>query len=105
VTIDGPVQLREQVLRRPEQFVEAFTEKLMMYSLGRELEYGDMPQVRGIVANAKSDDYRFSAIVTGIVNSDAFRLQSAPHDRPKIETKKPDTKTAVVTPPATATTP
>jgi hypothetical protein len=105
VAIDGPVQLREQVLRRPEQFVEAFTEKLMMYSLGRELEYGDMPQVRGIVANAKSEDYRFSAIVAGIVNSDAFRLQSAPHDRPKIETKKPDTKTAVVSPPANATTP
>jgi hypothetical protein len=105
VPIDGPVQLREQVLRRPEQFVEAFTEKLMMYSLGRELEYGDMPQVRAIVAKAKGDDYRFSAIVTGIVNSDAFRLQSQPHERPKIETKKPETKTAAVTQPATASTP
>ena len=105
VAIDGPVQLRNQVLRRPEQFVEAFTEKLMMYSLGRELEYGDMPQVRAIVAQARSDDYRFSAIVAGIVNSDAFRLQSQPHERPKIETKKPETKTAAVTQPATATTP
>ena len=94
VAIDGPVQLREQILRKPEQCVEAFTEKLMMYGLGRELEYGDMPQVRAIVAQAKSDDYRFFALVDGIVASDAFRLQSQPHERPKIETKKPDMKTA-----------
>ncbi|MEJ1966891.1 MAG: DUF1592 domain-containing protein [Gammaproteobacteria bacterium] len=96
VAIDGPVQLREQILRKPEQFVEAFTEKLMMYGLGRELEYNDMPQVRGIVARAKDDDYRFGAIVRGIVSSDAFRLQSQPHDREKIETRKVETKTAAV---------
>jgi len=99
VPIDGPVQLREQILRKPEQFVESFTEKLMMYGLGRELEYGDMPQVRAIVAQAKSDDYRFFALVEGIVASDAFRLQSQPHERPKIETKKPQTKTASATTP------
>ena len=103
--IDGPVQLREALLRRPEQFVEVFTEKLMMYGLGRELEYGDMPQVRAIVAKAKDEDFRLSALVTGIVNSDAFRLQSQPHERPKIETKKPETKTAATAQPATATTP
>ena len=106
VPVDGPVALREQILRRPERFVEAFTEKLMMYALGRELEYGDMPQVRAIVAQAKGDDYRFSALVNGIVKSDAFLLQSQPHDRPKIETKKPETKTAaVVTLPVPATAP
>ena len=97
VAVDGPVQLREQILRKPEQFVEAFTEKLMMYGLGRELEYSDMPQVRGIVAKAKDDDYRFYSIVRGIVNSEAFRLQSQPHEREKIETRKVDTKTAAVT--------
>ena len=105
VPIEGPVQLREQILRKPEQFIEAFTEKLMMYGLSRELEYGDMPQVRAIVAKAKNDDYRFAALIDGIVASDAFRLQSQPHERPKIETKKPDTKTAGVAQPASATTP
>jgi hypothetical protein len=50
-----------------------------MYALGRELEYHDMPQVRAIVREAARDDYRFSGIVAGIVKSDAFRMQAAPH--------------------------
>ena len=49
----------------------------MMYALGRELEYFDMPQVRAIVRRAAKDDYRLSAIVSGIVTSDAFRMQAA----------------------------
>ena len=48
----------------------------MMYALGRELEYFDMPQVRAIVRRAAKDDYRLSAIVSGIVTSDAFRMQA-----------------------------
>jgi hypothetical protein len=73
--IDGPVQLRAQLTARPGQFVQAFTEKLMMYALGRKLEHFDMPQVRAVVAGAAKDDYRWSTIVLGIVNSDAFRKQ------------------------------
>ncbi|WP_428099906.1 DUF1592 domain-containing protein [Candidatus Rariloculus sp.] len=74
--IDGPVELRQALLRRPDQFVQALTEKLMMYALGRELEYHDMPQVRAVVRAAEQHDYRLSAIVTGIVTSDAFRMQA-----------------------------
>ena len=74
--IEGPADLRRALLRRPDQFVQALTEKLMMYALGRELEYHDMPQVRAIVRAAAEDDYRFSSIVAGIVSSDAFRMQS-----------------------------
>jgi hypothetical protein len=78
--IDGPVELRQALLRRPDQFVQALTQKLMMYALGRELEYHDMPQVRAVVRAAAGDGYRFSSIVAGVVNSDAFRMQAAPHD-------------------------
>ena len=74
--LEGPTALREALLRRPEQFVLALTEKLMMYALGRELEHHDMPQVRAIVRAAAQDDYRFSGIVTGIVSSNAFRMQA-----------------------------
>lgn len=77
--IEGPEALRAALLRRPDQFVLALTEKLMMYALGRELEYHDMPQVRAVVQTAASADYRFSAIVAGIVASDAFRMQAQPH--------------------------
>jgi mono/diheme cytochrome c family protein len=77
--VDGPVELRRALLARSDQFVQALTEKLMMYALGRELEYHDMPQVRAVVDAAAKEDYRLSAIVTGIVNSDAFRMQALPH--------------------------
>jgi hypothetical protein len=87
MTVDGPVQLREALLRKPDLIAMAFTEKLMMYALGRELEYHDMPQVRAIVHEAKKDDYRLSALVLGIVNSDAFRMQSRPHEAKKTEHK------------------
>jgi hypothetical protein len=77
---DGPVALTEALLARPDQFVQALTEKLLMYALGRELDYHDMPQVRRIVRDAEQQDYTLSAIVAGIVASDAFRMQAPPHE-------------------------
>jgi len=71
--IEGPEDLREALLRRPEQFVQAFTRRLMTYAVGRQLEYYDMPAVRSIVSAAEADDYRFSELVWGIVASDQFR--------------------------------
>jgi mono/diheme cytochrome c family protein len=74
--VDGPAQLRQELFKGSDQFPQALTAKLMMYALGRELEYFDMPQVRAIVRRAAKDDYRLSAIVSGIVTSDAFRMQA-----------------------------
>ena len=57
----------------------------MMYALNRELEYFDMPQVRAVVRGAAKDNYKFSSIVLGIVNTDAFRKQSpAPASKEKV---------------------
>ncbi|HET7133824.1 MAG TPA: DUF1592 domain-containing protein, partial [Gammaproteobacteria bacterium] len=75
--VNGPVEVTAALLERDDQLVQALTAKLMMYAIGRELEYFDMPQVRAIVRAAKRQDYRFSALVSGIVQSDAFRLQAA----------------------------
>jgi hypothetical protein len=69
------VELREQLAGRPATFVRALTEKLMMYAVNRPLDYFDMPQVRAIVRSAEKDNYKFSSIVLGIMNSDAFRKQ------------------------------
>ena len=77
VPISGPVDLEAQLAQRPEMFTKAFTEKLMMYALNRELEYFDMPQVRAVVRGAAKDNFKFSSIVLGIVNTDAFRKQGA----------------------------
>jgi hypothetical protein len=78
--VDGPVALREALLRRPGNFVQAFTEKLMIYAVGRGLTAVDMPAVRRIVRDAARHDYRFSAIVLGIVRSSAFQMRSTPDD-------------------------
>jgi mono/diheme cytochrome c family protein len=76
IAIDGPGGLREAILSRPELFVSTLTEKLMMYALGRRLEAEDMPTVRRIVRAAADDDYRFGAIVLGIVDSEQFRKKA-----------------------------
>jgi len=75
--VNGPSDLRNALLRRPEQFAQTFTEKMMTYALGRGIEYYDMPTVRKIVKDAKRDNYRFSSIVMGIVNAPAFQSSKA----------------------------
>jgi hypothetical protein len=76
--IDGPDGLREALLANPEQFVQTFTEQLLVYATGDTLEYWDMPTVRRIVDESAGDGYRFSTIVKAIVASDQFRLKRAP---------------------------
>jgi hypothetical protein len=75
VAINGVAELRAQLVDRPATFVNAVTERLMMYAINRKLEYFDMPQVRAIVRAAAKENYKLSSIVLGIVNSDAFRKQ------------------------------
>jgi hypothetical protein len=82
--ISGVGDLRAALVGRSDhQFVQAFTENLMTYGLGRSLDYRDMPTVRRIVRQAGTDDYRFKSLVLGIVSSDAFRKREAdPQARP-----------------------
>ena len=82
LAIDGPVALREYLAASPARFAQAFTEKLLMYAVNRELEYFDMPQVRAIVRDAAKDQYTLSSIVRGIVGSDAFRRQAGRAAKP-----------------------
>jgi cytochrome c551/c552 len=77
-SIKGPEDLRRALLARPDQFVQALTENLLTYALGRSVDYRDMPAVRKIVDSAEADKYRFESIVMGIVSSDAFRKREAP---------------------------
>ena len=71
----GPAGLRQAVLSRPEIFVGTLSEKLLIYALGRGLESYDAPAVRGIVHSSENQDYRFSALVLGIVNSTPFQMR------------------------------
>jgi hypothetical protein len=76
--VNGPVDLREALLAEPSQFVQTLTEKLMIYALGRSVEYYDMPAVRRIVREAARENYRFSAILAGIAQSEPFRFSTTP---------------------------
>ncbi|HEX7235895.1 MAG TPA: DUF1588 domain-containing protein, partial [Gammaproteobacteria bacterium] len=76
--IDGPKGVQEFLTSRPELFVSALTEKLMMYALGRNVQYYDAPAVRAVVHAAAERNYEFSAIVEGIVASVPFQMRAAP---------------------------
>jgi len=71
--INGVVELRQALLREPSTFVHTMTERLMTYALGRGLAAADMPAVRAIVRDSEKDEYRFSAIVLGVVRSVQFQ--------------------------------
>lgn len=80
IPIEGPVDLRNVLVARPEKFVRTFTARLMMYALARELEYFDMPQIRAVVNAAAANDYHLFDLVLGVVRSDAFRYQAQEAD-------------------------
>jgi hypothetical protein len=85
--VDGPVDLRAALLADPTQFVQTLTEKLMIYALGRGVEYYDMPAVRRIVREAARENYRFSAILAGIAQSEPFRFSTTPAAADEIGTQ------------------
>jgi hypothetical protein len=82
----SPADLRKALMKRPEQFVQTMTEKLMTYALGRRVEYYDMPAVRAIVRDAARDNYRFSSIVLGIVRSAPFQMRKADDEASRVPT-------------------
>ncbi len=74
-SVDGPASLREALMRQSDAVVHTFAEKLLIYALGRGLEYYDMPVVRSIARQAMGNDNRFSSFVLGIVNSTPFQMR------------------------------
>jgi mono/diheme cytochrome c family protein len=74
--VNGPVELRQAILSRPNALVTVITERLLTYALGRGLEASDMPVVRRIVKASAQNDYRLSAIVMGIIESAPFQMRT-----------------------------
>jgi hypothetical protein len=73
--VDGPVGLRNALLRYSPQFVRIIIERTMTYAIGRGVEYTDMPTIRAIAHAAAGEDNRFSAIVLGVVKSPQFQMR------------------------------
>ena len=74
--VNGAVELRQALLKRPEVFVGTMTEKMLTYAINRGVEATDMPTVRAIVHDMAQKDYRFSSLVMGVVRSPAFQMRS-----------------------------
>jgi hypothetical protein len=73
----GVAELQKILLGRPQLFVTTVTEKLLTYGLGRGVEYYDQPVIRSIMRDAAHDNYRWSALILGIVKSPPFQMRTA----------------------------
>jgi hypothetical protein len=74
--VEGLAGLRTFLLNQPDQFPHTVTEKLMAYALGRPVDYYDQPAVRKIVRDAAAQQYRWSSLIVGIVESPAFLMRA-----------------------------
>ena len=72
--VSSPAELQQVLLKRPEPLIRTFTANLMAYALGRRVEYYDQPRIRAIVREAEQQDYRISAFIRGVIESDAFQM-------------------------------
>ena len=73
----GVAGLQKAILNRPELFVTTLSEKLLTFAIGRGVAYYDAAALRKVVRDASTQDYRFSAIITGIVKSTPFQMRTA----------------------------
>jgi len=74
----GVAGLEQALLSRPDLFVRTLTEKLLTFGLGRGVELYDAPAIRQIVRDARDDNYRFSRLIVGIVQSTPFQMRKSP---------------------------
>jgi PAS domain-containing protein len=74
-TVNGLSDMKSLLRGRRQEFARCITEKMFIYALGRGLDYYDEPVIDGIVASLEKGDYRFSALVAGIVKSPAFLMR------------------------------
>jgi hypothetical protein len=74
---DGMTGLKRVLLNQPEQLVGTVAERLLMYAIGRNLQYYDAPTVRAVMREAKPANYTLGSLVLGIVKSRPFQMREA----------------------------
>jgi hypothetical protein len=73
---DGMAGLKKVLLSHPDQFIGTLAEKLLMYGVGRNLQYYDSPSVRAIVRESAANHYTFASLVLGVVKSTPFQMRT-----------------------------
>ncbi|HLV79838.1 MAG TPA: DUF1592 domain-containing protein, partial [Chthonomonadaceae bacterium] len=81
-SFQGPSQLKAILLGKKGQFVRCLAEKLLSYGLGRDIRPADRPFLDAIVRRTEQSDYRFSALISAIIESAPFRMRRGDGDKP-----------------------
>jgi mono/diheme cytochrome c family protein len=76
---EGVAGLKRELLRHPEQFAGTVAERLLMYAVGRNLQYYDAPAVRAILRGAAPSRYTLASLVLGVVKSAPFQMREGVH--------------------------
>ena len=84
-SFQGPNELKNILKDKKELVARNVTEKLMIYALGRGLEYYDERTIKKVVSEMAQNDYKFSTLVSSIVKSDPFRLRRGKELKEKYE--------------------
>jgi hypothetical protein len=89
--VNGVVELRQAILRRPETFVRTVTENLLTYALGRELSADDMPAVRAVMRRAAPGQYRLADLIEAVTTSTPFtmRVKAAEPEATRVASRTP----------------
>ena len=75
-TFSGAAGLKQLLLtQHRDEFISTFTEKLMIYALGRGLEPYDEPAVRGIMHDAAKENDAIPALIRAIIESPQFQMR------------------------------
>ena len=77
-TCEGVAELERGLLDRPELLAGTLAEKLLIFALGRGIEPADAPAIRAIVRQAAAAEFRFSALILGVVHSTPFQMRRTP---------------------------
>jgi hypothetical protein len=72
---NGMAGLKAALLSHPEEFASTAAGKLLMYALGRNVQYFDEPAVRAIVKAGAASHYTFDSLVLGVVKSAPFQMR------------------------------
>jgi hypothetical protein len=70
---NGPVELRQVLLNRKQEFLRHLTGKVLGYALGRALQDGDQCTVQRLVDSLEKDGYRSRTLIREVALSIPFR--------------------------------
>jgi hypothetical protein len=74
-SFNGPAELKVILKEKKDLFSRCLAEKMLIYALGRGVEYYDKPTLDRVGTALAGNNYRFSTLVTEIVKSDPFRMR------------------------------